>query len=182
MIFLGIEVNTILFTLTIPVHKLHEILQVLQEWKNKKAATLKETQKLAGLLNFASRCIKSGRIYLFRILNFLRSLPPSGSCAIDIETKLDIEWWIKFAPKFDGVTLMLENKWSEPDEFIESDSCLMGGGVCMQNQFFHIEFPHWVKSMCSHINQLECIVVVVALQKWARCFPRKKIQISVIIP
>ena len=71
MVFLGIEVNTVTFTLRIPADKWLEIKGLLRSWRNKTVANLKETQQLAGSLNFACRCIKSRRIYLSRILNYL---------------------------------------------------------------------------------------------------------------
>ena len=71
MVFLGIEVNSILLTLRIPWEKFCEILELLEIWENKVRATRKETQQLAGSLNFAARCVRSGRVYLARILNFI---------------------------------------------------------------------------------------------------------------
>ena len=62
MVFMGKEVNTILFTLTIPRDKLEEILQVLNIWVSKSYASLNEVEKFAGLLNFG--CVRSARIYL----------------------------------------------------------------------------------------------------------------------
>ena len=87
MIFLGIEVNTILFTLTIPHDKMQEILLVLQSWRDKTSATKNEVQRLAGLLNFACRCIRSGRVYLSRILNFLRSMTGRGTEVVPPDAK-----------------------------------------------------------------------------------------------
>ena len=49
MVFLGIQ-------------KWIEICSELQKWAVKTTASLKEVQRLAGLLNFACRCIRSGRV------------------------------------------------------------------------------------------------------------------------
>ena len=64
MVFLGIEVNTVLFILRIPSEKLAEIVQTLDEWQDKIMANVKDVQNLAGLLNFSCRCIRTGRVYL----------------------------------------------------------------------------------------------------------------------
>ena len=93
MVFLGIEVNTILLTLSIPKEKMDEILQVLSMWVERTSATLRDVQKLAGLLNFACRCIRSGRVYLARILNFLRSAPPTGAVEIPCDTQTSNGGW-----------------------------------------------------------------------------------------
>ena len=178
MIFLGIEVNTLLLTLTIPREKMEEILEVLKKWKTKSYAMLKEVRQLAGLLNFACRCVRSGRAYLSRILNFLRTFDGCGDRCKRIPSgaKKDIWWWVEFTPRFNGTSCMLENQWTEPDLLIESDSCMTGGGACTRTEYFHFRFPQQVLAKCKHINELECIVLVVAVQKWAPLFTRKGIQ------
>ena len=94
MVFLGIEVNVLLSMLSIPQEKLSEIMDVLDLWQDKQIATLKEVQKLAGLLNFACRCVRSGRVYLSRILNFLRyvNTVQNKTAKIPKDTLLDIKW------------------------------------------------------------------------------------------
>ena len=156
---LGIEVNTVELTLTIPVEKWKEIQQLLRSWMTKQKASLKETQVLAGSLNFACRCVKSGRVYLSRILNFLRTLPEFGTRAVPQEVKEDVQWWIEFAPRFNGVSLMTENQWSQPDAVISSDSCLMGGGALCGNEFLHWKFPACFSRKKFDINELECLMV-----------------------
>ena len=140
MVFLGIEVNTLLFTLTIPQEKWAQIQQLLKSWQVKQTASKKETQSLAGSLNFACRCVHSGRVYLSRILNFLRSLPDIGRAKITPETRRDIDWWVEFAPSFNGISLMLENEWAEVDSLLSSDSCLTGGSI-RTGGLFPLEIP-----------------------------------------
>ena len=138
MTFLGIEVNTIKMILKIPDKKWAKVLMILHEWETKQVASLKEVQKLAGLLNFVCRCVRSGRIYLSRILNFLRIFENKQSKPVTVEVKEDIEWWKKFGSKHNGITLMVDNKWTQADEWISSDSCLTGGGgLSMKENTYH---------------------------------------------
>ena len=178
MVFLGIEVNTILLTLTIPSDKWREIQECLAKWKIKKVANLKQVQQLTGLLNFACRCVKSGRIYLSRILNFLRTLSTYGFKVIPESVKHDVNWWIEFAPMFNGITMMTENYWSAPDAWLSSDSCLTGGGAYFNGKFIRWKFPKEILEAQYNINQLECIMVVVALKLWAGNLTRKKLVIN----
>ena len=136
MVFLGIEVNTILLTLSIPRDKWEEIKSELNRWAQKKTANLNQVQKLAGLLNFACRCVKSGKIYLSRILNFLRSLPKEGFRQIPTSVKHDISWWLEFAPLYNRTTLTTQNWWLDPDAILSSDSYLTGGGCFFRRQFY----------------------------------------------
>ena len=178
MTFLGLEVNTILFTLTIPASKLKEILEVLEQWEGKTMASLKDVQKLAGLLNFICRCVRPGRIYLARILNFLQVLPPVGEVKIPTDTKRDVSWWRQFAPLYNRVSLMPKNSWSAPDTLLTTDSCLTGGRACTASLFMHFIFSQKVLRICKHINQFECVVLMLALAKWAHLFRRKNLQIN----
>ena len=178
MIFLGIEVNTVLLTLSIPEQKWNEIKEVLKVWLAKRGASLKETQSLAGLLNFACRCVRPGRVYLARILNFLRTLPKSGRRWVPVSVKEDVKWWFSFAEAFNGTSLMLNTEWSKPDEEISSDSCLLGGGAFSNGDFLHWEFPQKVLQLNCHINQLECLVLVVAVKTWMYKLHRKKLVVN----
>ena len=180
MVFLGIQVNSLTLTLSIPEDKWKEILNLLRNWEFKTKATLKETQQLTGTLNFACRCVKSGRVYLLRILNFLRSLPKTGSRVIPKQVRVDISWWIKFAPKFNGVSLMTEIDWSDSDELVSSDSCLSGGGAfnSISQEFVAWKYPKQILELGLQINELECLMVVVMVKLWGAQLARKKLTIQ----
>ena len=174
MTFLGIEVNTITFTLKIPDEKWQEILIVLSHWTNKSTASLKEVQQLAGLLNFACKCVCSGRIYLSRILNFLHSFSSEKVQMVPGSMLRDVQWWREFAPLYSGTSLMLENQWTSPDHLLCSDSCLTGRGAYIEGEYLQWDFDDRIKKCCVHINELECLVLVVAVKIWAHRFPCKK--------
>ena len=162
--FLGIEVNTVNMTLTIPAEKWHDIQNLLQQWSNKQTATLRDTQVLAGSLNFACKCVRGGRVYLSRILNFLRTLPRFQARSIPPSVQRDINWWVQFAPLFNGVSMILDSHPTDIDELFSSDSCLTGGGCYLHGTFVHWEYPPEITQMGCNINQLECLMVVVAAQ------------------
>ena len=174
----GIKVNTLTLTLEIPEDKWAEIQELLNSWE-KKWASLKDVQVLAGALNFACRCVKSGRVYLSCILNFLRTLPKTGRRLVLKSVKLDVQWWIDLAPLFNGISLMTETQWSEIDATMSSDSCLSGGGIfnSLTVEFIHWVFPEKIKELKPNINQLECLMVVIALKMWGKQFSRKKLRI-----
>ena len=44
------------------------------EWDNKQLASKREVQSLVGKLNFVGFCVKPGRIFISRLLNWLRSI------------------------------------------------------------------------------------------------------------
>ena len=50
---------------------MQEILELVNMWLHKKSATLQELQSLVGKLNFSS-CFHASRVFICRILNWLR--------------------------------------------------------------------------------------------------------------
>ena len=44
--------------------------------------------------------------------------------------------------------------------------------------FFHFEFPQFVLDKCNHNNELECVVLVVAVAKWVCHFRRQRLLVN----
>ena len=167
MTFLGIRCNSMEFTLEITEDRLLEIMQLVEVWLKKQSATLKEVQSLAGKLNFVCTTVRSGRVFLTRILNFLRLFHgKSGRRLLDADIKMDLRWWHLFLKDFNGVSMFPELRWSRPDSVISTDSCLSGCGGWAQGDYFHCKFPSFICSQGLAINELECLAVVVAVRIW----------------
>lgn len=169
MSFLGIWLDTEKMTMEVTPDRLEEIHKLLSEWLLKNSATLKEVQSLVGKLNFIACCVKPGRIFISRILNFLREFKEGvSSLVVPFELKKDLSWWSKFLDVYNGISILNIEEWTEPDEFLASDACLVGcGGVCQKN-FFHCEFPWFIQEQHLHINALELLTVIVCLKLWAK--------------
>ena len=74
MEFLGIICDSVKLTLEISDNIILEIKNLLREWNEKTKATKREIQSLVGKLNFIGSCVKAGRIFVSRILNWLRNM------------------------------------------------------------------------------------------------------------
>ena len=175
MVFLGILVDTVAMSLEITKDRLQDIIAELQLWKSKVWATKREVQSLVGLLQFVASCVSPGRIFISRMLNFLRECPEVGKKEIPAEFLQDIHWWVTFLPKYNGISLIPELNWSDPDAEIACDACLEGAGGWRAGEYFHVEFPEFIKQQNLHINALEMITIIVALKVWARGLTRKRI-------
>ena len=75
---LGILVNTEHFTLSLPAEKLQEILQKCMLWQGKKYATKRQLQSLLGSLLYVTKCVRSSRFFLNRLLHILRTMHDSS--------------------------------------------------------------------------------------------------------
>ena len=87
MIFLGIIVDTIKMTLELDENRLSKLDSLLESWGHKTHASLKQVQSLVGILSFASSCIRQGRPFFSRVLNFLHEMQGKGITKIPSEVR-----------------------------------------------------------------------------------------------
>jgi hypothetical protein len=116
------------------------------------------------------------------MLTALRDLKDDGIVAVDGELKLDLTWWQKYISTFNGVVMMPFQDWSQPDTVLAVDACLSGvGGICWSaNEVFPQALPDWMLLANHHINELECLCLVIALKLWASKLKHKKILIFTV--
>jgi hypothetical protein len=93
MEFLGIICDTDKLVLEISDDKLKDIHRILLCWIDKKFAKLKEIQSLVGKLNFIASCVKPDRIFMSRLLNWLRDVyGQSSNISVPTLVQKDIKW------------------------------------------------------------------------------------------
>ncbi|CAG2216422.1 unnamed protein product [Mytilus edulis] len=169
MSFLGVWFDTEKMTMEVTPDRLVEIFDLVSFWLNKDTASLKEVQSLIGKLNFIASCVRPGRIFISRILNFLREFK-NEDCILEVsvELKHDLLWWSEFLEIYNGVSLLNLQEWTQPDEYMASDACLVGCGGVSNGQFFHCVFPDFIVQQNLHINALELLSVIVCLKLWGQ--------------
>jgi hypothetical protein len=102
---------------------------------------VKELQSLLGKLHFISACVRPGRIFVSRLLNWLRSAFPCNNTGnrnwifrkIPSEVLKDLKWWHVYLQTYNDITMMSINEWSNSDEHLPCDACLEGLGVINSN-------------------------------------------------
>ena len=106
IIFLGIEIDSINQQLRLPKEKLARALKLLRSWSNKRTATKKELQSLAGTLEDAARIIVPGKAFLRRIYDAVASLSKSHHhIRLNSDVRSDIAWWLTFMTEWNGISL-----------------------------------------------------------------------------
>ena len=177
MLFLGILIDTVKMTMELDDIRMKDIRNVLAKWENWDVVSLKDVQRLVGVLSFASTCIRQGRPFFARILNFLRDMPKNGVTKVPLEVLKDINWWKKIAPLYNGVSCIPVKFWSKPDSWFSTDACLSGGGGFFDGEFFHFDFSEELISKGKHINQFELFVLWKAVELWCDKICRRNILI-----
>ncbi|CAC5412969.1 DNASE1 [Mytilus coruscus] len=169
MSFLGVWFDTEKMTLEVTPARLTEILALVNAWLLKSKVFRKEVQSLIGKLNFIASCVKPGRIFISRILNFLREFVSDDQCLeLSEEFKRDIFWWSEFLLIFNGISILSLEVWTEPYQFFSCDACLSGCGGISSSQYSHCAFLSFITEQNLHINSLELLTVIVCLKVWVR--------------
>ena len=125
--------------------KLREIKQELQGWLYKTSAKRKEVESLIGKLQFLAKCVKAGRIFLSRIIQWIRTMQRGKTYTTPLEARKDIAWWARFIDEYNGVSLLWMFKEPTTDKVIATDACPRGYGGTMGNEYFRGRFPHELK-------------------------------------
>ena len=136
--FLGITFDSENMTMEISPEKVKEIQQEIGGYKT--TAKWKELESLIGKLQFAAKCIKSGRIFLRRLLQWIRGMDRRRMQCIPLEARKDIAWWGRCIQQYNGVSLLWLNKEPLTDAIVQMDACPKGyGGIC-GSQYFRGRF------------------------------------------
>lgn len=102
-VFLGLLINTITRTISIPLEKREVALQQLDTFLRAKKVTVLDIQKLGGRLNFFCKAIYPGRAFTRRIQNKADGLRQYHHVRVDAEMKCDLRVWFQFLEMEDMV-------------------------------------------------------------------------------
>ena len=164
--FLGITFDSDTMTMEISQEKMAEIKQELSTWLLKTRANRREVESLVGKLQFMAKCVKAGRIFLGRLIHWIRHMDRSQSYSVPVEARKDIAWWARFTEEYNGISLIWMHREPTTDRIIATDACPKGFGGTMGMEYFRARFPLDVQS--KNIAVLEMWAVMVALKLWAK--------------
>ena len=125
---LGVLINTIEGTMSVPQPRMEEIISLVSEWQDKVRSTKVELQSLIGKLQYITKCVLQSRVFLNRLLDTLRLIKDRKSIRLSESFQKDLKWWSMFVEKYNGVSFIPSSFWAEPDVTFATDSCLVGCG------------------------------------------------------
>ena len=94
--FLGIHIDTVQMTLSLPAEKLVRIQEELERWSGKKFRWCRrqELESLIGLLHHTARVMRPGRSFLHHLISLLRGRRDNVKyIRLKAEARTDILWW-----------------------------------------------------------------------------------------
>ena len=100
IIFLGMLIDTVAQTVSVPISKIEKAIDLIQTVLNKvsRKITMKDLQKLCGFLNFLCRCIVPGRAFTRRLYAYTagKDLKPHHHIRVTGEMRSDLTMWLQF--------------------------------------------------------------------------------------
>ena len=167
--YLGIEIDTVAMTIRLPAEKLEKVKLLMKEWAGRRKCTKRELLALIGFLAFVCKVVKPGRIFLRRLID-LSTVVSSLNHYIYLnnEARADIDWWVKFFPKWHGVAIIHPTPISAMDIQLHTDASDIGFGCVFGNKWLFSGWPaEWAPSKVNHINVRELFAVWAAVHTWA---------------
>jgi hypothetical protein len=179
MTFLGIEINCMTRTLSLPASKVAEVKSLLVSWSLKKKCTKHELQVLIGKLNWCAKVVRGGRTFMRNLINLLPLVhEPYHYVRLSSGAKSDIEWWLVGLSKFHGSTPFLCDI-PPPISSFATDACMQGGAGHFGGDWFFVswdaDFPQLKDT---NINVLELQSVLVAARRWCKTWKGCHIQVK----
>lgn len=176
MEFLGNDLDSHDLTISVTPTRLEELNGELSAWQETTWVSRKQLESIIGKLQFCCQCIRSGRLFLNRLLNFLRRMKRGPVYKIPQEAQADLKWWKIYLPLFPSKSLMWMEQFEEADELVASDASLLGaGGVWFPGkQYYRCQFPDHVKEGSS-ICHLELWALIVSLKIWSPVLKDKSV-------
>ena len=164
--FLGIDINTQDCTLLLGQEKLSKLERELSEFSQRKRASKRQLQRLAGLLNWASQCVRGGKFFMRRILDAIRPLQQQHhKIRLSAEFRKDLRWWLSFMSKFNGVVYYNRAQ----THHLHVDACKVASGAFFAGDWSYSVFSEDVPLAKNlHINYKEVIGAVKGVHRWAK--------------
>ncbi|XP_041438056.1 uncharacterized protein LOC121399992 [Xenopus laevis] len=178
--FLGIEIDSEARVCRLPKDKVDRTTQAVKRTITAGKVTLKDMQKLLGLLNFACRVIPMGRIFNRRLEKSMAGIKKSfHKIRITKELREDLKVWDKFLTNFNGIRIWIEEaRLSQELQFLTDASGSIGFGAYFGGKWSAGRWPRsWqVKGLTRNLTLLELFPILVALELWAEGLANKAIR------
>ena len=170
---LGVQIDTTKGTISVPPEKLNKIIEMCLAWSYKTTVTKRQLQSLLGSLLHITKCVRTARVFLNRMLQTLRNAKDLTNIKLDDQFYRDLNWFQTFLPHFNGVCL-----YHHPPlkNIIQIDASLQGLGGRWGDLVYKLSIPLGMDGL--GIVQLEMLNIYLALRVWAPQWKGKNVKIE----
>ena len=105
--FMGIQIDSVTFELSLPNEKLVRTKQLVMYWQGKRAATKRQLLSLIGSLSHAASVVVPGRTFLQRLIDTAKmAYKLQNFVRISAVVRSDLQWWACFLDRWNGRSLI----------------------------------------------------------------------------
>jgi hypothetical protein len=129
---LGIEVDSSLQQLRLPLTKLQDITSLTKSWLGKRSATKRELLSFIGKLSFAARIVPAGRLFSPRLIHLSTTVRRlHHRIHLNTDARVDVAWWDRFLPSWNGIGMFIAPEWRDAVSVnLYTDTSLRFGAIC----------------------------------------------------
>lgn len=145
----------------LPVEKINVIVSKINLLLKTKGVTLKDLQRILGLLNFASFVVPRGRLNHRQLMIFMNSIPKKSSKTYPLTLQIakELIWWKQ------NCQLSTLLHYPPPKNFLVTDASDIAWGAQLNDLTFSGTWSREEKHL--HCNQKEMLAILYALQSQA---------------
>ena len=133
--FVGVLFDSVAFTASLDETKLAKAVALLQQFRGRQQASVKEVQSLLGYLNWICRVVYGGRTFLHHMLLVLRGATSARQVQLDSGFHADVAWWLEWLPSFNGKRIIIDPQaWPRASFFTDAD-LNTGIGIFFQGRY-----------------------------------------------
>ncbi|XP_055349958.1 uncharacterized protein LOC129596648 [Paramacrobiotus metropolitanus] len=175
--FLGIELDSVTQTLSLPSKKQHDIADSFRSWHGRASCTTAELQSLIGTLSFASKCVPCSRLFTRRMIMLLSAFHGRPVVTLNEDFHQDLDWWRTFLPHWNGTASFLEPDWTTSDvlHLYTDASATLGLGAFYHDEWFQLRWPEWILQSPPSIEYLEMVPILLAMIVWGPKLRRRRV-------
>ena len=174
LVYLGIEVDTVLGVARLPNDKLLRAQDLVKRWGSKRKATKRELMELIGFLSFAAKVVKPGRIFLRRLIDLSTTVVSMEHyVTLNEEARADVKWWQDFLPSWNGVEFLQGEPVSSDELELYTDASGLGFGCVYGNKW---ALGEWVDPWKGYpIFVREFFAIWIAIHTWGDAWVDKQV-------
>lgn len=176
MDYVGYELDSEHMCVRLSSVKLQRVLDAVEHLLREGMVEVKSVEETNGLLNWVTVVVRPGRPFvarLYRLIGYAKNKSLTRM-RMEGETRLDLLWWKRFLPQYNGRSFFLEQEWSEAEQMdLEVDASGWGAGGFWGRRWFSYQFkPEWARKS---IAVREMIALFLACKAWDHLWTKKKI-------
>ena len=174
--FIGINIDTNSFQVSIPQDKIQEVKNQMPKWCNRRTATQVQLQSLVGKLQFFSKVIQPGRIFTRRLIDRIYTVhKPTHHVTITSFEREDLHWWCELLHSWNQASIIPDTlRIRSTDIRLFTDAAKTKGlGAVLRTSWIMAAWPRaWLEV---DIDFKELFAIVAAAMTWGHQWSGQRI-------